>query len=107
MNLSNFAISLIRTWVPVVVGTVASYLLVHFGLTVDAGTQAQAVALLTGALIAGYYAVVHVLEQKFPKLGWLLGNAVRPHYVTAKDSNMLLLHPGATVGEVQAPRPEL
>lgn len=71
--------SFIRTYVPIVVGIVVSWLATK-GLEFDNATQVQLVSVFTGALIALYYAVVRVLETKWAKFGWLLGKPKAPTY---------------------------
>jgi hypothetical protein len=78
--MGNYAISLIRTWVPVAVGALASYLLVHFGLDISAGSQAAVIPPLTGGCIAVYYAGVRWVEMKWPAAGVLLGHTAKPVY---------------------------
>lgn len=79
--LSNYFISLIRTWVPIGVGAVAAWLLAH-GLGMDAATQTGLIVGLTAALSGVYYAVVRAIEQKFPWVGGvLLGHTAKPVYV--------------------------
>lgn len=78
--MNNYAISLIRTWVPIIVGAVASWLLAR-GLKLDAQTQAGLIAGLTALLSGGYYAIVRGLETKFPWMGALLGHRATPVYV--------------------------
>lgn len=78
--MSNFITSLIRTYVPILVGAIASYLLSK-GLELDPETQAGLIIALTGALQALYYYVVRMLERKVnPEFGKLLGVASKPKY---------------------------
>ncbi len=77
--MSDFITSLIRTYVPIVVGTAISALATR-GLEVDPATQASLVAGLTGILIAAYYTAVRALESKYPKIGVLLGSTRKPEY---------------------------
>lgn len=78
--LSDQIVSLIRTVVPVWVGALLSYLSVRLGVVVpeevSTGLTAALVALFTGL----YYAVARLLEQRWPKLGWLLGMPKQPTY---------------------------
>jgi len=74
---NTLALSLIRTYAPILVGAFASWLLT-VGLDIDSETQAGLVIFLTGLLQAVYYTVVRVLEQKFPGIGVLLGAAKSP-----------------------------
>jgi hypothetical protein len=69
---SQLGPNLIRTYVPVGVGMVISWLFAH-GVQVDSATKASLIVLLTGVLTAGYYTVVRVLEEKWPSVGLLLG----------------------------------
>ncbi len=71
--------SLIRTYVPILVGQVAAWLALK-GVQLDDATVVAATAALGGLLSAVYYLVVRLLEQKFPQLGILLGSAKKPEY---------------------------
>lgn len=72
--LSDYLVSLIRTFVPIGVGIVLAYLAKKgFNLTVDAEA-------LTLAVIGVYYAVVRKLEARWSWLGWLLGTPKAPTY---------------------------
>lgn len=75
----DLLISYIRTFVPVAVGSVASWLLT-LGVELDAETQAAAITAGTGLLIAAYYVVARALERKWPAFGFLLGSRVEPEY---------------------------
>lgn len=79
--MNNFFISLVRTYVPIAVGSVISYLVVNYGLVVDPAITNQLVAGLTGLIIAGYYLLARLLERKFPQLGLLLGSTQKPVYI--------------------------
>lgn len=78
--MSNFITSMIRTYVPILVGAVLSYLMVNHGIVVPEDLKNEATAFLTGVVIAVYYGVVHWLEQKWPAFGKLLGRQVLPYY---------------------------
>src|SRR5690348_9921522 len=80
MNLNDKVTSAIRTGVPMLVGLVVSYLLVHFGFTVPEDVQTWLESLLTFGLGYLYYLAVRGLEAKWPNLGWLLGVAKQPVY---------------------------
>ena len=77
--MSNLITSQIRTVTPIIIGAVVSYL-ATLGLEIDTDTQASMVIALTGLLQALYYLVARLLEQKFPKLGILLGSTKKPEY---------------------------
>lgn len=72
--MNNFFTSLIRTYVPIGVGAVVSWLTVR-GVAVDPQDAASLAVALTGIVSAGYYLVVRLFEKKFPQVGWLLGQA--------------------------------
>jgi hypothetical protein len=74
--------SLIRTWVPILVGAGVSWLFVH-GVVVDTNVQAAAVVMLTAAIQGGYYLTVRLLEKKWPNFGVLLGRRTPPEYEKA------------------------
>ena len=78
--LSDGLTAIIRTVVPVVVGTLLG-LLADWGLDIDPDTQATLSAALIPICISGYYVLVAVLERKVsPAFGWLLGAAKAPKY---------------------------
>lgn len=76
---NSFATSLIRTWVPIIVGALVAYL-VSFGIELDVDAQTGLVVFLTAFLQGAYYLIVRVLERRYPKLGLLLGSESQPKY---------------------------
>lgn len=77
--------SFIRTYVPVAVGSLLSFLLVKFGLELDAETTTNLTAALTGVVIGVYYLVARTLEKKWPQVGTiLLGSSKQPVYREVK-----------------------
>ena len=84
--MTNFVTSLVRTYVPILVGSVLSFLAVKYGFAVEPDVQNQLVAGLTGVVIAAYYLLVRLLERKFPQLGVLLGSTQKPVYVEATST---------------------
>lgn len=80
MTNSNYVSSLIRTWVPVVVGSIVTLAAKRYNVVIDDGTQAAAITMFTGLATAVYYAGARLLELKFPQAGWLLGLAKAPGY---------------------------
>lgn len=78
--MNNLVTSIIRTVIPVLVGTVITWLQINLGVTVDDATSATLVSTATGITIAAYYVAVRWLETRFPKIGWLLGLAKAPGY---------------------------
>ena len=77
--------SIVRTLVPVAVGQLVA-LAASAGLEVPGDVQDALVVLLGFAVTTVYYLAVRWLEQKFPKLGMLLGWAAIPtSYTPARD----------------------
>jgi hypothetical protein len=79
--------NLIRTYVPIAIGAVASWLAAR-GIHVNAGTQAAAVVAMTGVFQAAYYTIVRVLEERWPAIGAVLlmaRPAVAPEAVPFHD----------------------
>lgn len=74
--MSNYVTSVIRTLVPLVVGTVVSFLAEN-GLDLD---QEQITAWLIPLVVGVYYAVARFIELKVPAAGWLLGVPKQPGY---------------------------
>jgi hypothetical protein len=77
----DFLTSLLRTYVPIAVGALVSWLLT-LGVELDAETQAGLIVALTGLSQAAYYALVRAVEPHMPD--WLtrivLGSAKAPAY---------------------------
>jgi hypothetical protein len=78
-NPSNTVLSLVRTWVPIVVGSLISWL-AGLGLNVNDDAQGAMTVLMTAILIGLYYTVVRLLEKQFPWIGVLLGAQAQPQY---------------------------
>ena len=78
--MTNFVTSLIRTYVPILVGALASYFLT-LGLELDANAQLGLVTFLTALLQGGYYLLARILERRYPQLSVLLGSSTQPKYV--------------------------
>lgn len=75
----NVVPSVIRTGVPLLVGVVVSFAAAR-GVEVSAELEAEMVVLL-GAVAAGvYHWLVRLLEERWPRFGWLLGMATAPVY---------------------------
>lgn len=81
--MNDLIVSRIRTYVPLAVGWALAQLagaldvLHQVGIDVDEGKAAGVAVLLLSGL---YYDVARRLEQRFPKLGWLLGSPKQPTY---------------------------
>ena len=78
---NDYITSMIRTWVPIVVGSLIAAAAERLGITdID---SAQVSTAVTGIIIAVYYAIVRYLEQSKPGLGVLLGRRAAPTYDAA------------------------
>lgn len=75
--------SFVRTFVPIAVGQVVAYL-ATLGINVPENVETAFTVVLGFVVASAYYAAVRFLEQKWPKLGALLGWAATPNgYSTA------------------------
>jgi len=78
--MSNTVVSFIRTYVPVAVGALISWLVAH-DVVLDEEAQTGLTIGLTGLVIGLYYLVARILERKWPLFGFLLGTPkVQPVY---------------------------
>lgn len=75
----NVAPSVVRTGVPLLVGAGVSFAAAK-GIHISPDTEAQLVVLLGALAGALYHWLVRVLEERWPRCGWLLGIAMAPHY---------------------------
>lgn len=69
--------SIVRTLVPVAVGQVVAYF-ATIGLVIPEDVETALTVIFGFAVTTIYYLVIRFLEQKFPKLGALLGWAATP-----------------------------
>lgn len=76
--------SIVRTIVPVAVGQIVAYL-VSIGVVVPEDVEAALTVILGFIFTSVYYLAVRWLEQKFPKIGALLGWAATPDGYTSAD----------------------
>lgn len=75
----NVVPSVVRTGVPLVVGVGVSFAAAK-GIHVSPETEAQVVVLLGAVAASLYHWVVRLLEERWPRFGWLLGIAHAPDY---------------------------
>lgn len=76
MTTDSIIPSMIRTVVPIIVGSVIGYL-AQKGFNID---KDLAVQFTVAACIAGYYLLARVLERRWPAAGALLGSTKQPTY---------------------------
>jgi uncharacterized membrane protein YeaQ/YmgE (transglycosylase-associated protein family) len=84
--MSNYIISVIRTWVPIIIGGFFGWLVTK-GINVDHSSLVYHAMIdsIVGSCMALYYAVVRWLELKVsPKFGWLFGIPSMPKYPDSK-----------------------
>ncbi len=75
--------SLIRTYTPIAVGALVTYLARTWGVVIDDHASADLTLGVGGIAMALYYTLLRVAEAKVPALGWLLGVAKQPAYSPA------------------------
>ncbi len=74
-------VSIIRTFVPVLVGQILTWLASYQILDTDGQISAALITILTLIFTTGYYAIARLLETFVSKkFGWLLGYAKAPEY---------------------------
>lgn len=79
--MNDYVLSLVRTWVPVAVGSAVTWVALHWGFALPKDLEAQLAVVATGAVIVAYYTIVRALEKKWPAFGKLLGTSKKPVYV--------------------------
>jgi hypothetical protein len=82
--LHDYLLSLIRTYVPVAIGTVLTYLATHFNVVLPEDASAGLLIGATGIVVGLYYGLVRALETRWPWFGKLLGKQAQPAYVEAR-----------------------
>lgn len=83
--MSQYIVSVIRTWVPIAIGWLIGQLFV-VGVVLDDDSSEKLKTAVTALVIALYYAAVRWLETKFPNMGVLLGYIRQPVYVDPKQT---------------------
>lgn len=83
MNTSPNPISYIRTWIPMAVGALLTWLSTSHNIVVDEATSAALIAGFSGLVSAIYYGVVRILEKVHPAFGYFLGVPKQPAYPDA------------------------
>lgn len=83
--MSDQIISYIRTYVPVAIGSLLSFVVTRYGIVVDEEISTALATLLTAVLIAVYYFLARQAEKRWPQVGkLLLGSAKQPEYKVVK-----------------------
>lgn len=78
--------SIVRTIVPVLVGQIVAYV-ATLGIVVPGDVETALTVILGFLATTVYYIAVRFLEQKFPKLGALLGWAATPDGYSEKPKH--------------------
>lgn len=94
MNGTDYGRSVIRTIVPLIVGSLVGWF-VSKGVEVDRGALTAALDSLLGGL---YYVVIRAVERRWPKAGWLLGAPGAPTYGVAGGGTGAVVAPVASPG---------
>lgn len=82
--MSDLIVSWIRTIVPVIVGGLLTRAADKWGI-VDIDGEAT-IAVVSGLVVAVYYALARFLEQRYPVAGYLLGSRKAPTYTGTQDT---------------------
>lgn len=93
MNLSDYVRSLIRTFVPLVVGSFVAWLATR-GVQIDRNTL---IGILDPILATAYYAGIRAIEKRWPRAGWLLGAPGAPSYASGGSPS------GSIISDLSAP----
>jgi hypothetical protein len=77
--MTDLVVSLIRTYVPLAVGTLVAWLATK-GINLDVDAATGLTAFLSAVFTGVYYLAARLLEQRWPEFGALLGKAKKPEY---------------------------
>jgi hypothetical protein len=83
--MNDFITSLIRTWVPIGVGAVITWLATNYNVVVPDDASSSLVVGVAALVTAVYYALARAIEKRFPGLGKVLvglGAGKSPEYPT-------------------------
>lgn len=81
MSLTDYSASVVRTVTPLLVGLIVSLV----GTKLAGINEESLTPVITIVVAAAYHALVRALEQKWPKLGMLLGWDSSPAYSKPSD----------------------
>lgn len=82
----NIMPSVVRTGVPLAVGVGVSFAAAK-GIHISPETEAQVVVLIGAAAASTYHWLVRILEERWPRFGWMLGIAHAPDYCGHNDAD--------------------
>lgn len=78
--MNDFTIGHVRTYVPVVVGYVVTYVATNWGIIISEDTSRSVSLAILSAIAVAYYAVIRRLGKKYPMVEKMLGAANQPGY---------------------------
>src|SRR5690606_10448395 len=85
--MNDTMVSIIRTYVPIAVGFVLTWIGDALDIIIPDGADQQLIMGLTAVITAVYYGLVRMLERKWPWFGIFLGARAQPRYTrTARQS---------------------
>lgn len=92
---ADVAASLIRTWVPIGVGAIITWLAASEHVVIPAHASATVGTLVTAAVASGYYTLARLLERAASpavhRVGnWMLGGVVAPAYLSAAEAARII-----------------
>ncbi|MFD0854442.1 hypothetical protein ACFQ07_19560, partial [Actinomadura adrarensis] len=67
--MNDYVVSLIRTWVPLAVGSALTWLATETGIVLDEQTGAMANTVAVALVTAAYYTGARAIEQRWPRTG--------------------------------------
>jgi len=70
--MDSYFVSLIRTWVPIGIGAVLTWLASTLGIVLGADTSVPLTVAAVGVVTAVYYAVARAVEKRWPGIGRIL-----------------------------------
>ena len=76
----DYVLSVIRTYVPIAVGSFLTFLAVRFGLEFPADLEDELSIAMVAVVSGLYFAAVRALERRWPWLGWFIGAPRQPTY---------------------------
>lgn len=108
VRVTDLAVSIIRTWVPIAVGAAITWMCARTGLVVTDSWTILAAVWAQAGVTAAYYAAARYLERRAGAgtvavvcrwVGrWMLGGVIRqPVYTAPPTSAVTLVEPGGVV----------
>ena len=80
MNFNDYMLSLVRTWVPLVIGAGLTWAGQRWGIVLPEDLSTETAIAVTGVAVGLYYGAVRALEMRWPWFGKFLGASKPPAY---------------------------